>query len=330
MIKRTRPGFTLVELLVVIAIIGVLIALLLPAVQSAREAARRSSCTNNLKQIGLAAQNYHGARKQFPPGYLGHTANVLEAPEDQDQFTGCIPFLLPYMEGTSLYDMIEPNLVSSSLTPPVPSPARWWAYPNAWAVAQARIPELLCPSAPIDKATVGVICRFHIYYSISGSTVNVQHIVGRFLVDTYPVVHELENSHYVGVEGWFGIPKVDFYLGIMHNRSRTATRSISDGLSKTLMFGEWFGINDINGQVTQQVAWMAAGALPVFDQGLVGVPDIQNNEKEWRGFNSKHPGVVYFAFGDGSVHALSKTIDPLVLRYLAGMADGKTTDPSDY
>src|SRR5262245_12705852 len=104
-----RRGFTLVELLVVIAIIGILIALLLPAVQAAREGGRRTSCTNNLRQLSLAVQNFHSARKHFPPGYLGNL-NVaqLPPPENEDQFTGYIPFILPYMEGRNIYERIEP------------------------------------------------------------------------------------------------------------------------------------------------------------------------------------------------------------------------------
>jgi len=102
--KKTLRGFTLVELLVVIAIIGVLVALLLPAVQAAREAARRTQCTNNLKQIGLALQNFHSARNQFPPGYSwreGMTGG------DGDTEATWVTFLLPYLEETALSGQIN-------------------------------------------------------------------------------------------------------------------------------------------------------------------------------------------------------------------------------
>ncbi|HTN74437.1 MAG TPA: DUF1559 domain-containing protein, partial [Pirellulaceae bacterium] len=95
-------GFTLVELLVVIAIIGILVALLLPAVQAAREAARRMQCMNNLKQLGLAAHNFHSAHGKLPPGFLG----PVPAQDNigGDQCIGVLAFLLPYLEQQAVYD----------------------------------------------------------------------------------------------------------------------------------------------------------------------------------------------------------------------------------
>ena len=102
MAPTQRPAFTLVELLVVIAIIGILIALLLPAVQAAREAARRSQCTNNLKQIALACHNYHDTYKSLPPAYVGPgNARTPKA--------GWAPFLLPFVEQTPLHEVIKPE-----------------------------------------------------------------------------------------------------------------------------------------------------------------------------------------------------------------------------
>ncbi|HVT30943.1 MAG TPA: DUF1559 domain-containing protein [Lacipirellulaceae bacterium] len=140
---RGSSGFTLVELLVVIAIIGVLVALLLPAVQAAREAARRSQCLNNLKQIGLACQNYVDAKKALPPGYIAGTDPDSTAPG-----WGWATYLLPYMEQTTLYQQID-------LTKPV----------ETQTAINTVIPGFLCPSdqvnpAPFDVTTdaMEVIC----------------------------------------------------------------------------------------------------------------------------------------------------------------------------
>lgn len=128
---RVRKGFTLVELLVVIAIIGVLIALLLPAVQAAREAARRSQCANNLKQLGLALHNYHDTFKRFPAG-IGPGVGLNSA-ETWNAWGGIAP-MLPFMEQTNLFDKIDWGLY-------------WGTGVNA-QVSNARIDTLTCPSDP--------------------------------------------------------------------------------------------------------------------------------------------------------------------------------------
>lgn len=119
--KPQRQGFTLVELLVVIAIIGVLVALLLPAVQAAREAARRMSCGNNLRQIGLALHNYHDTHKTFPPSYM-ESAPVAAIPPNQVQWQetkyGWATMILPYIEQDPLYDLLTENRIASDVIRP--------------------------------------------------------------------------------------------------------------------------------------------------------------------------------------------------------------------
>src|SRR5438309_8131023 len=140
MFARNRRGFTLVELLVVIAIIGVLVALLLPAVQAAREAARRSSCTNNVKQIVLGCHNFHDSYGTVPnivsytPTGAGATTGGFGAG------WGFLPFLLPYVEQKALFDSINfnSNCCCNSLT----------------QVHKAVIPAFLCPSDPLGRATL--------------------------------------------------------------------------------------------------------------------------------------------------------------------------------
>src|SRR5262245_52247824 len=124
--QRERTAFTLVELLAVIAIIGILIALLLPAVQAAREASRRTQCRNNLKQLGIACHNYSNAKKVLPPGYSAAAGTAADATTPA---WGWAAYLLPYMDETAMYGQIDFNQ-------PVESQS----------VIQSRIAILLCPS----------------------------------------------------------------------------------------------------------------------------------------------------------------------------------------
>lgn len=129
---RSRSGFTLVELLVVIAVIGVLVALLLPAVQAGREAARRMACQNNLKQIGLATQMYHNARGHLPP------AAIVKNVGDTFDEAGCLLYLLPYVEEAGKYVVFDP-LQSID-------------HPDNAGVAETTIPTYLCPSMAYEHA----------------------------------------------------------------------------------------------------------------------------------------------------------------------------------
>ncbi len=145
---RTERGFTLIELLVVIAIIGVLIALLLPAVQAAREAARRSQCTNNLKQIGLAMHNYHSAMNAFPMG-VSASNNTVEGSIAWSGWS-CQALMLPYMEQTAIYNSINFDFA--------PIAGGHFSF-NSTASA-TMINSLLCPSDPYSGMQTGFLCNY--------------------------------------------------------------------------------------------------------------------------------------------------------------------------
>jgi prepilin-type N-terminal cleavage/methylation domain-containing protein len=184
----SRTGFTLVELLVVIAIIGILIALLLPAVQAAREAARRSQCTNNMKQIGLALHNYHDTHKTFPPAAIWGTpntpANVLGRLPDPYHHTWCTA-ILPFMEQQPLYDTVDFRL-------------RAWGQ----TIVSTQVQTLRCPSdsggldSPADTDNIAITnypgtMGFHWWYGPADrrgvfnveKPTNMAHIRGRKLAD---------------------------------------------------------------------------------------------------------------------------------------------------
>ena len=164
--RSRRPvspaGFTLVELLVVIAIIGILIALLLPAVNSARESGRRVQCANNIRQIGTAAKNFESIKGRFPPGYLGRlppTKDVASATSTlrfpHTQYVGVLAFLMPQLEQPGIYDRIGRKQKDFREWPPGTVNA-WFTDDATWEVSQAQLSLFLCPSAPSGPPTVGV------------------------------------------------------------------------------------------------------------------------------------------------------------------------------
>lgn len=138
---QTRQGFTLVELLVVIAIIGMLVALLLPAVQAAREAARRSHCINNVKQLGLALQMYHDTHRVFPPG---HVETGVDGPSYRHQFSW-LALCLPYLEEKNVADLIKPSSIDLNQN----------AHTNPAFIPAGRtlIATFICPSDPVGQSS---------------------------------------------------------------------------------------------------------------------------------------------------------------------------------
>src|SRR3954463_1102188 len=138
--SRVRSGFTLIELLVVIAIIAVLIALLLPAIQSARETARRAQCLNNLKQLGVALNNYVSAEKQFPPGSVAKTYSAQPNHPQTFYRWSSLAHLLPYMENQSVRDLLDLSL-------PLYMPGAGYPIADKNKAGIAKVlPEFLCPS----------------------------------------------------------------------------------------------------------------------------------------------------------------------------------------
>jgi len=306
-----RCGFTLVELLVVIAIIGILIALLLPAVQAAREAARRSECSNKLKQLALAAQNFCDVHKCFPPGYLGakshHPSHLFRG-----QHTGVLAFLLPYIEQNTIYDRLDSDVQNHSgisLFDVRREGAPWWRRGEAWDMAHKEIDTFNCPSDPRQRPKKGIGAVLITYYRGSGlATLTIGYFPDPGL--------QLGRTNYLGVAGGMGrigYTPWDRWEGVFVKRMPHAFRDIRDGSSNTMMFGEVLGGRP---QPSFLYSWMGCGAMPTA-WGL--------GHKGWWHFDSYHPGGVQFAFSDGSVHMISETIERRVFIYLSGIRDGRTT-----
>jgi len=334
---KGRRGFTLVELLVVIAIIGILVALLLPAVQAAREAARRTQCTNNLKQLGLATHNFHDIYQRLPPGYLG-TSSYSGPSYSNVQWLGSLVFLLPYAEQQNIYDRIQcvKNVDLPTFDPftnPWPSGAitPWWATPigpngeDDWVTAQTKINAFLCPSTNPYTSTGGTSALLHCYGLDGSGTVTMAYFGG---------VSQLGRTNYLGCAGGLGaIPTTpgtsattwSQWKGTASNRGKDNMGAILDGTSNCLLFGETVGSRKVVGTIqTKQIeyshSWMGTGALPTAWNLRGSAFPFSHN---WYQFSSEHPGGVLFVYADGSVRNVNWQVNALVFRHVSGMSDGR-------
>lgn len=341
MIVRKSPAFgafTLVELLVVIAIVGTLIALLLPAVQAARETARKIACSNNLKQIGLAAINYEASHKVFPPGFLGSTDpadfGAFAGPKGKHQWIGVLVYLLPHLEAQPVFDRFTRTLDIGVNTYDV----NYWEDEGAWIAGQARITAFLCPSLP--NAPPEYMITDQIYFQ-PATDISILHGWG-----WEPEVG-LGLTHYQAVAGIFGETGGEYWgdylrdsLGVYSTRSKTSAAGIVDGMSRTLAFGEapgTFGHN-IREESTSYsgliagIAWAGTATLPtMFGLDL----SYENNwpnpgasyETHWSYYGSLHAGeFVQFVYVDGSVHSFSKDMNPYAFDSLATMGGSEIVE----
>ena len=295
--KGPRQGFTLVELLVVIAIIGILIAMLLPAVQAVRSAARRTACTNNLKQIGLASLNYESTFQRFPPGYLGPDptdASLNLSRGGSQQSTGALVFIFANMEQANIQNLIPDDYVSTETFGRSP----WWINNGLRPLALAKVPHLVCPE--VTEQPRDVLVSTHYFFDETDM---------KFSSDGRRIQNfEFGLTSYRPCGGDLGL--VSGRRGILRNRSNTTFGEITDGSSNTILFGE-------ASPTDFEFAWIAGGTIDAhFGFG--------NSSFQWE---SRHPGdIVNFCFGDGSVHSLNQSIERSVLANLASMEDGQVIE----
>lgn len=328
--KPTR-GFTLVELLVVIAIIGVMVGLLLPAVQAAREAARRMSCQNNLKQLGLALHNYESVHRIFPPSSVAVGGSAGQPWSGQS-------FLLPYVEGANTYNLIDFSIGYHAA-------GNRTRFPP-FGIAATRVPVLMCPSEIKDQARLDTATNVPQHYPL-----NYAMSVGRYLI--YNPINRVDGgaafapNGRIGTAGFvdglsntIGICEVKAYTPRFHDAVLPADEPVFPAdVSANVQGGDWSATNG-------HTEWVCGRAIhngftttfppntvvphvvggQTFDIDVSSSREGRSLTEATRGVitsRSYHPGLVQAAMMDGSVRGVTESIELKVYRALGTRAGGE-------
>ena len=340
-------GFTPVELLVVIAIIGVLVPLLLPAVQAAREAARRMSCSNNLKNLGLAVLTYESARGYLPnshdyapeefsepekTNWVGPPGGKLAPSNGGPGYSGkgWIVEILPQIEQQAMHDTIiqalraNVNIAKGQFRSPKPGSSKGagMSLPEIRPLMSNQLPILTCPSDPSSTLSEQI---FH-WIGVPVATTSYKGVLGDNVVwpsatihtdGTYPDCHN-------NVSGCNGLLWRTAYF------EPVKLKQVTDGLSNTFMVGESVVSQDFHSAAYfSDGDWASCNALLNY---FIPADDATRVENEWynqRGFRSLHPGGVQFVMADGSVHFIIEGIEHRVYRALATRNLGETISLAD-
>jgi prepilin-type N-terminal cleavage/methylation domain-containing protein/prepilin-type processing-associated H-X9-DG protein len=329
--RNTRVGFTLVELLVVIAIIGILVALLLPAIQAAREAARRSQCTNNLKQLGLAAQLHVDVNDFFPSGGWGDWwVGAPDMGAGKSQPGGWPYQLLAYMEQGSRRSAgsgMEYALSKAAAKEMIET-----AVPGFYCPSRRAAIAYPCHRGFINADTPSVVGRSD-YAANLGDARNFKNDEGPKSLEEVETYRWIHSGDYM--EKRFGL-----HTGIVFQRSEIGIHQITDGTTHTYLFGEkncnpdhyttgtignddqsMYNGHDQDNLRSTQIAESGKGWIPMPD-----TPGLQFTYA----FGSPHSGGWNAVFCDGSVHFITYSLDPFIHRYLGNRGDGQAIDDSAF
>jgi prepilin-type N-terminal cleavage/methylation domain-containing protein len=322
--RSNQKGFTLVELLVVIAIIGVLVALLLPAVQAAREAARRTHCLNNMKQLGIAAHNFHDAKKHFPSSSQGQLPVVSTMSTGQNG-SGLYQ-MLPYMEEQALFDLFPLGPVPSGTLTAIGSNFNkaGWTKP---------LKTSRCPSSPSEEpftATYAIDAGSTLVYNDPpGLAPQYLGVMGAIDTLNPAYMYRVDSSSASGLVA---------ENGMMYPESNIRAKQVTDGLSKTLLMGESsHEFANINIAIAR--VW-AIGSVPssspttfakmhnIAQYGGRNVTYPINgtvfNKRNDAPFGSNHAGGAHFLLGDASCHYVTEEIEFTVYQAMASRQAGET------
>ncbi|MEZ6091148.1 MAG: DUF1559 domain-containing protein [Pirellulaceae bacterium] len=309
LVGQNRGAFTMVEMLVVITVIGILMALLLPAVQSSRESANRTNCQNNLKQIGLAIQNFHETRNELPPS------------RNYDHYSSWAFLILPHLEQLNLFDSWDPTLK--------------YYYQND--VARLTIvPMYECPSRPGGTM---ISTHFDDILSPHETGPHVPGITGHYACSagfgpsgTWNWI--TSNGAMIMGRGKTEPPTPDGQYAppgaiLKSYKSRTAFRDVIDGLSTTILVGEKHARPSAFGRASEDGAIYNGDHPGNFSRcGGPGCPIARTPNSPFQAnFGSYHPGICNFVMVDGSVRSINKTISTDILGRLTARND-RTSIPS--
>ena len=334
MSRSTSRGFTLVELLVVIAIIGVLVALLLPAVQAAREAARRMQCTSNIKQLALAALNYESAKQEFPPGLTTYRTTNWHG-------NSMYAFMLPYMEQTALADRWNySNASFADANSNTKDPAT--GEKNQNAASAAVMPFLVCPSDTLEENPV------ELTHPVSGYATGwhgITSYVGNCgTYSTYFRDEAMKADGMFYMTGPDSKPEGDQTF-LRSHQEPVSFKNIEDGASNTLLFGERFHFDPIFDQrlwanrgtysrypIAHWGAWgwtgggngtthlFACSRVPINYTTPAIASGYSHVNRRMSAFGSGHPGGANFAMADGSARFVDDSLDLITFEDLTTRA----------